>query len=124
MEANDTAFLEDLELMDLLGCIYLQHGLPDKAAILLAARVALAPEDPSRLLALAVAEVRAGKGKRALATLERLALAGNVDAFFHLTRAQALQLEGRSDEAAAAMRAYIALRPTPEEPADITDTST
>jgi len=98
------------EVMDLLGYIYLQHGLPDKAAVLLAARDVLAPGNARVLLTLALAQVRSAKPDRALATLERLALAGGVDAAFHLVRAQALQAAGRHDEAAVAMRAYVALR--------------
>lgn len=106
-----------LEVMDLLGYIYLQHGLPDKAAVLLAARDVLAPDDARVLLTLALAQVRSGKAARALATLERLALAGGVDGPFHLVRAQALQAEGRAEEAAAAMRAFVALRSQPPRPA-------
>mgnify|MGYP002736063678 CR=1 FL=1 len=94
----------------LLGYIYLQHGLPDKAAVLLAARDVLAPGSARVLLTLALAQVRSAKPDRALATLERLALAGGVDAAFHLVRAQALQAAGRHDEAAVAMRSYVALR--------------
>lgn len=104
----------DIELMDLLAFVYLQNGLPDKAAVLLAARNILAPEDPRTLLALALAQVRSAKPQRALATLEQLALLGGMDASFHLVRAQALQALDRRDEAAAAMRAFVALRHTAE----------
>ncbi len=38
---------------------------------------------------------------------------GGVDASFHLIRSQALLALERRDEAAAAMRAYVALRPAP-----------
>lgn len=99
-----------LEVMDLLGYIYLQHGLPDKAAVLLAARDVLAPDNARALLTLALAQVRSDKPQRALATLERLALAGGVDAAFHLVRAQALQALGQTEEAASAMRAHVAMR--------------
>ena len=101
---------DQIELMDLLGFIYLHHGLPDKAAVLLAARQALQPDDPHTLLRLAVAQTRADKPEKALETLEKLALVGAVDASFHLVRAQALHLLGRSVDAANAMRAHIALR--------------
>ncbi|WP_255437540.1 hypothetical protein [Comamonas flocculans] len=99
-----------LEVMDLLSYIYLQHGLPDKAAVLLGARDVLAPDDARALLMLALAQVRSAKPQRALATLERLALAGAMDAAFHLVRAQALQAQGQAQEAASAMRAYVRLR--------------
>ncbi len=107
---------ESIELMDLLAYVYLQNRLPDKAAVLLAARNVLAPDDPRALLALALAQVRSAKPQRALNTLEQLALLGAMDAPFHLVRAQALQALDRRDEAASAMRAFVALRNPTAEP--------
>ena len=101
----------EIELMDLLAYIYLQNGLPDKAAVLVAARDVLKPDEPRALLTLAVAQVRSAKPQRALNTLDRLALLGAMDATFHLVRAQALHALERKDEAASAMRAYVAMRP-------------
>lgn len=115
--ASDTAVAApaaDIELMDLLAFVYLQNGLPDKAAVLLAARNILTPDDPRTLLALALAQVRSAKPQRALNTMEQLALLGAMDAPFHLVRAQALQALDRRDEAAGAMRAFVALRNTAE----------
>jgi len=117
--ASDTAVAApaaDIELMDLLAFVYLQNGLPDKAAVLLAARNILTPDDPRTLLALALAQVRSAKPQRALTTLEQLALLGAMDAPFHLVRAQALQALDRRDEAAGAMRAFVALRNNTAEP--------
>ena len=111
--AADTRVPAELELMDLLGYIYLQHGRPDKAAVLLAARDVLAPDDTRTLLSLALAQVRSAKPARAIDTLDRLALLGAMDAPFHLVRAQALQALGRAEEAAGAMRAYVSMRPVP-----------
>lgn len=116
-----TQYLEDLsddgvsdgseiELMDLLAYIYLENGRADKAAVLMAARDMLCPDDGGALMRLAVALVRSNKPLRALATLERLALIGAMNTTFHLVRAQALQALDRKDEAASAMRAYVALR--------------
>lgn len=107
----------DIELMDLLAYVYLQNNRPDKAAVLLAARDVLAPDHPRALLTLALAQVRAAKPARALDTLDRLALLGAMDGTFHLVRAQALQALGRGDEAAGAMRAFIALRGAQAAPA-------
>lgn len=104
------ALAADIELMDLLAYVYLQNNRADKAAVLLAARDVLAPDHPRALLTLALAQVRAAKPARALDTLDRLALLGAMDGAFHLVRAQALQALGRADEAAGAMRAFIALR--------------
>lgn len=100
-----------LEFMDLLAYIYLQHGLPDKAAVLLVARDLLGPVDARALLTLALAQVRSAKPAKALQTLERLALLGAMGAEFHLVRAQALQALQRQEEALSAMRAYAAMQP-------------
>ncbi|WP_315124564.1 hypothetical protein [Comamonas antarctica] len=107
----DFEAVQDLEFMDLLAYIYLQHGLPDKAAVLLTARELLAPDHPRTLLTLALAWVRSAKPGKALEVLERLAILGAMGAQFHLVRAQALQALDRTDEAASAMRAYIGLLP-------------
>ena len=106
----------EIELMDLLGYVYLQNNRPDKAAVLLAARDVHAPDHPRTLLTLALAQVRSAKPQRALNTLEQLALLGAMDAPFHLVRAQALQALDRRDEAAGAMRAFVALRNNTAEP--------
>jgi predicted Zn-dependent protease len=104
MTAESQAFLA------LLGYVYLQNARPDKAAALYAALDRIAPGQPKMLRALAVAQVGAGKAQRALDTLDRLAMAGGVDAAFHLLRAQALGALGRIDEAQAAMRSYLEMR--------------
>lgn len=108
-----------LEFMDVLAYIYLEHGLPDKAAVLLSARDLLAPDDARVLLTWSLALVRSGKPERGLQTLERMAMLGAMSAEFHLVRAQALQALDRQAEAASAMRAYVALAPhtTPQTPA-------
>lgn len=102
-----TPSAQDLDLMDLLGYFYLQHGRPDKAAALIAARVALAPGGPRVLRALALSYVRVGEANRALQILEQVAAAGAIDLSYHLLCAQALRIEGRLSEAATAMRAYV-----------------
>lgn len=104
---------EEVEFMDLLAYIYLQHGLPDKAAVLLRARDLVAPGEPRTLLGLALAQLRSDKPAKALQTLERLAMLGAMDAEFHLVRAQALQSLDRPDEAASAMRAHLAMLALP-----------
>lgn len=104
---------EHIQVLDLLAHVYLQNRMPDKAAVLLAARILLEPNDRRTLLALALAQLRSDKPQRALGTLEQLALLGAMDAAFHLMRAQALHALGRTDEAASAMRAYVAMRQPP-----------
>ncbi|MOA29729.1 hypothetical protein D3C78_1507650 [compost metagenome] len=109
---------QSTEFMDLLAYIYLQHGLPDKAAVLLLARDLLVPDDTRALLTLALAQVRSARPGKALQTLERLAILGAMSADFHLVRAQALQALERKAEAASAMRAHVAMLPaSPPQPA-------
>lgn len=97
-------------LLSLLGYVLLKSARPDKAAAVLAALDRIAPGERKTLRALALALVRAGKAKQALDTLDRLAIAGGVDAAFHLLRAQALITVGRHDEATVAMDNFLQLR--------------
>lgn len=99
------------ELLSLLAYIYLENNRPEKTAVLLNALRALGMAQPRQLATLALAQLRAGKADTALSTLDGLAMQGGIDAPFHLIRAQALLALERRDEAAAAMRAYVALRP-------------
>ena len=110
--ASDRAPLspDSVELLGLLAYIYLENNRPEKAAVLLAALETLGQADSRRRLSLALAQLRSGKPETAIATLERAALRGEVDATFHLVRAQALLALDRRAEAAVAMRAYVALR--------------
>lgn len=108
---------EEESFLALLGYVYMQNDRPDKAAVLFAALDRLAPGQGQVLRALALAQIRSGKAQRALDALDRLAMAGQADAAFHLLRAQALGALNRQDEAAAAMRAYLQLRTAAPIPA-------
>lgn len=101
------------ELLSLLAYVYLENNRPEKSAVLLNALRTLGLADNRQLATLALAQLRAGKSEAALATLDLLVMQGGVDASFHLIRSQALLALERRDEAAAAMRAYVALRPAP-----------
>lgn len=101
---------DSVTLLGLLAYVYLENQRPDKAAVLLAALDAVGAADTRQQVTLALAQLRADKPEAALGTLERVAMRGGVDAVFHLVRAQTLQALERGEEAAAAMRAYVALR--------------
>jgi hypothetical protein len=101
------------ELLGLLAYILLENDRPEKAAVLLQAMESLGVASHRELATLALAQLRSGKPDATLNTLDRLALAGGINAPFHLIRSQALQALDRSEEAAAAMRAYLDLRRTP-----------
>lgn len=110
MSATDTT------LLAVLAHVLMQNARPDKAAALLEALDLLAPGQPTTLRALATAQVRSDKPELALETLDRLAIAGGVDAAFHLLRAQALGALDRREEAAVAMKTFLKLRAS--EPVD------
>lgn len=101
------------ELLSLLAYVYLENNRPEKTAVVLNALRTLGLADPRQLATLALAQLRAGKPDAALSTLDQLAMQGGVGTPFHLIRSQALLALERRDEAAAAMRAYVALRPAP-----------
>ena len=124
--AADRAALspDSVELLGLLAYVYLENNRPEKAAVLLSALETLGLADARRRLSLALAQLRSGKPESAVATLERAALRGEVDASFHLVRAQALLALQRHAEAAAAMRAYVALRAEAAPPNTAASTAT
>lgn len=93
--------------MKLLGFLFMQQGLPERAATLYMALATHEPSQAEHLRALALALSRAGRHEQALDALDRLALAGAVDLRFHLLRSQTLTELGRTAEAATAMRAYL-----------------
>ncbi len=100
----------ELTLMELLAHALMQNGRHAKAVSLLDAIDEIQPGQPLVLRALAAALLRAGHPEDALHALDRLALAGAIDATFHLLRAQALARLERMEEATAAMRTYVELR--------------
>jgi predicted Zn-dependent protease len=101
----------------LMGYVFLQNARPDKAAVMFSALDTLQPAVPRVLRGLALAQLRSDKPQRALDTLDRLAMAGGVDASFHLLRAQALGALARDEEAAQAMKTFVHLRGEAVKPA-------
>jgi predicted Zn-dependent protease len=94
----------------LLAYFYLQNARPERAAVLYAALDAASAGDRKTLTALALAQLRAGRPDQALSTLDRMAMQGGIDLWFHLLRAQAQMALQRPKEAAASMRAFVAAR--------------
>jgi Flp pilus assembly protein TadD len=101
---------QEHSFLELLAFIFLQNARPDKAMVLLQALDLIAPLKPKVLSALALSQLRAEKPQQALATLDRLAMAGGIDAAFHLLRGQALTNLGRAEEAALAMQNFVEIR--------------
>jgi tetratricopeptide (TPR) repeat protein len=100
--------------MQMLGALFLQQGMPERALALYAALDAEEPARPEHLRGVVLSLSRMGRHEQALQALDRLALAGGVDARFHLIRAQTLAHLDRTDEAASSMRAYVDSQASPE----------
>jgi predicted RNA polymerase sigma factor len=89
----------------------LTQGFPDRSIRIYAALEVLEPEDLQYKRALALAYLRAGRAQDSLSALDRLAQRGGIDEGFHFVRSQVLAGLDRHEEAAAAMRAYLELKP-------------
>jgi type III secretion protein Y len=91
-----------IDLLHVLGYVYLRHGQGARAAVLLMVAGRAAPERRGIQRTLAAALIAAGLGDRAIAVLDHIE-AAEPDAASHpmmrLMRARALLLQGRSDEA-------------------------
>lgn len=95
------------DVMKMLGFLFMQQGMPERALPLYAALNAHEPGQAEHLRALALVFAKAGRHAQALEALDGLAMAGGVDVRFHLLRAQTLGQLGRTEESEASMRAYL-----------------
>lgn len=91
----------------LLGHFFLRQQQSERALTVFAALEVLEPERVEHARCSAVAALSSGRAERALAALDRIALAGRIDPTFHLVRALALGALERSDDAQLAMRAWV-----------------
>ena len=95
---------EVVDLIHCLGFIYLRHGQPYRAVVLLIVAGQAAPKRPDILRTLCLALIDAGMGEQALEVMAQLAvLAPDMAAhrLMRLMRARALLLLGRAEEARA-----------------------
>jgi type III secretion protein Y len=93
---------EAIDLIHCLGFIYLRHGQPYRAVVLLIVAGEAAPGRPDILRTLCLALIDAGMGEQALEVIQKLsALAPDMAAhrMMQLMRARALLLVGRADDA-------------------------
>jgi type III secretion protein Y len=97
-----------IDLVHCLGFVYLRHGQPYRAVVLLIVAAQSAPERADVLRTLCGAMVAAGMGTQALSLLDRLRLLAPDDAhhpMMRLLHARALLLTGDVEAARAAFRA-------------------
>lgn len=98
------------EFTALLAWFFLQHGQPEKAAVLLRAGLRLLPDAAEFLKALALAELQRGDAGAALAAAERYMIVGQdrgPGSPIQLVRARALLQLGRAAEAREAFRRLL-----------------
>ena len=97
----------------LLGEIYIIRGKPDLAAAQFEELVRQFPDEPTAHFRLAGAYGRLGRGKEALAELDRVAKAKAMDttADYHLERARVLLVLGRPEEALQSARTAERIQP-------------
>lgn len=111
---ND-ATAEAVDLVHCLGFIYLRHGQPYRAVVLLIVAAQAEPNRAEVLRTLCAALIAAGMGTQALDVLDRLASLQPEQAqhpMMRLMRGRALMLLGRTDEGRAAFRPPQPQRPT------------
>lgn len=102
---NDT-----LDIMRLLGHVFLLHGRPDQALVMLRAICVLAPDDHRAMRSLALAAIRSGQAGEAARVLDRLRDAGDPSPVLHLLDGQALAATGRQVEAERAFSQFSVAR--------------
>jgi Flp pilus assembly protein TadD len=101
---------DSLDVMRLLGHVFLLHGRPDQALVMLRAVCVLAPDDRRAMRSLALAAIRAGQAGEAARVLDKLRDSGDPSAVLHLLHGQALAATGRHAEAERAFNEFAAAR--------------
>jgi Flp pilus assembly protein TadD len=107
MERLDT---DCLDVMRLLGHVFLLHGRPDQAAVMLRALCVLVPDDRRALRSLALAAIRAGEAGEASRVIDKLRDDGDPSPVLHLLQGQALAATGRHQDAERAFGQFTAAR--------------
>lgn len=101
---------DSLDVMRLLGHVFLLHGRPDQALVMLRAICVLAPDDRRAMRSLALAAIRAGQSGEASRVLDKLRDSGDPSPVLHLLHGQALAATGRHAEAECAFNQFTAAR--------------
>jgi Flp pilus assembly protein TadD len=101
---------DTLDVMRLLGQVFLLHNRPDQAIVMLRALTALAPDDRRAMRSLAVAAIRAGQLGEAARVLDKLRDSGDPSPVVHLLQGQAFAAAGRHAEAERSFNQFITAR--------------
>lgn len=101
---------DSLDVMRLLGHVFLLHGRPDQALVMLRAVCVMAPDDQRAMRSLALAAIRCGQAAEASRVLDKLRDSGDASPVLHLLQGQALAATGRNAEAERAFSQFTAAR--------------
>ncbi|MRD47063.1 M48 family metallopeptidase [Caenimonas koreensis] len=101
---------DSLEVMRLLAHVFLLHGRPDQAVVMLRAVCVLAPDDMRAMRSLALAAIRAGEAGEASRVLDKLRDCGDPSPVLHLLQGQACTATARHAEAERAFNQFAAAR--------------
>ncbi|MBC7599813.1 MAG: tetratricopeptide repeat protein [Polaromonas sp.] len=101
---------DSLDVMRLLGHVFLLHGRPDQASVVLRAVCALVPDDQRAMRSLALAAIRSGQVGEASRLLDKLRDNGDPSPVLHLLQGQSLAANGRHSEAKQAFNQFNTAR--------------
>lgn len=107
---DDDSREEALDVLRLLGHVYLRQGHPAEALVMLKALSLLKPDDVSASLSVASAHVRLGEGEEAMAVLDQLLDAGVDHPALYLLRGQALAMTGYAEQAVRSVHRFARMR--------------
>ena len=107
---SDTADRDAVDLLHLMGHLYLKSGQVQRGLVLLLIATRMAPNHTGVLQALCQGFLANGNGQRALNVVDRLAAAGVEDDALQLLRSRAHWVNGERDTARRLWRAYLEQR--------------
>ncbi|CAM0555102.1 tetratricopeptide repeat protein [Vreelandella titanicae] len=111
---SDTADRDAVDLLHLMGHLYLKSGQVQRGLVLLLIATRMAPNHTGVLQALCQGFLASGNGQRALNVLDRLEAAGQQDNAMQLLRSRAHWINGERDTARRLWREYLERRRHPE----------
>jgi predicted Zn-dependent protease len=101
---------DSLDVMRLLGHLFLLYSRPEQALLILRALCELVPDDLRAMRSLALAAIRSAQPQEALRIIDKLRDNGDPSPVVHLLNGQALAAAGRHADALLAFNQYMAAR--------------
>lgn len=107
---SDTDDRDTVDLLHLMGHLYLKSGQVQRGLVLLLIATRMAPNHVGVLQALCQGFLTSGDGRRALNVIDRLEASGEQDDAMSLLRCRAHWINGERDVARRLWREYIEQR--------------